>query len=324
MAPFGPGMSAKTSETTTWQEPAKEMFILHVEDNPDDRTLFQMAADQAHVPVVWQAVESADDAITYLTELESRARHELVRWPDLMLLDIRMPRDNGTKVLHFLKANQATRRFPVIVLTGLEDHNVAGEVRAMGAQSVCFKPQSFDQLIVFMDSLYRGFSRSREKDGRDSRLEKKFLVLCFKPVGENRGSFSTECERAGSGITWMVFETPTSAWNHMQTLMRLKYMKTLHWPDLLLLDLTTNDDGGWTLLRMVRSAPEFHSLPVIAITPPDDREAAVRAQKLGAKSLAGLRHDFARDVRLVKMLSSAWNEATQVFDPVLTSSSRSG
>jgi CheY-like chemotaxis protein len=305
------GMSAKKSNAT-WTEPAGELFILHVEDNADDRTLFQMAADQTRNPIRWHSADSAEAAVNYLKGLEARGRDERVRWPDLMLLDIVMPLESGIKVLQFLSMNPTIKLFPVIVLTGSEDVRLVAEVREMGAQAICVKPQSFEQLTLFMDSLYRSWSRARLDTGPDIRPAKKFLVLCFSNAPDkNPAAFRAECERAGGDITWQSFDSLQTAWSHLQLLIGLKNMKTVNWPDLALLDLSNDDDAGWKLLRLIRSAPEFHGLPVVAFTPSGDRKSSARAHELGANSLAGKPQDLLRNVHLIKVLSSAWNIASR-------------
>ncbi len=304
-------MSAKRSNAV-WSEPVRELFILHVEDNPDDRTLFQMAGEQTHNPIVWRTADSAEQAISYLKNLESRSLHERVRWPDLMLLDIVMPPESGTKVLQYLVRNPALKRFPVIVLTGSEDALVDREARRLGAQSVCVKPQSFERLAVFMDSLYRSWSRTRVDSEPETRVKRKFLILYFSTTPEqSHAAFRAACDRTGADITWQTFNSLHSAWSYLQMLMRLKNMKAVDWPELALLDLSTNDDAGWKLLRLIRSAPEFHGLPVIAFTPGGDRKSSARANELGANSLAGRPLDFGQDIHLIKVLNAAWSVTAQ-------------
>jgi chemotaxis family two-component system response regulator Rcp1 len=304
-------MSAKRSNAA-WSESVRELFILHVEDNPDDRILFQMAGEQTRNPIAWQTADSTEQAISYLNNLESRAGHQRVRWPDLMLLDIVMPRESGTKVLQFLIRNPAIKRFPVIVLTGSEDAKVDSEARKLGAQSVCVKPQSFEHLAVFMDSLYRSWSRTRVDSEPEAHVTKKFRALYFSTAPErDHAAFRTGRDEASADIIWQKFDSLHSAWSHLQMLMRLKYMKAVDWPDLALLDLSTNDDAGWQLLRLIRSAPEFHGLPVIAFTPVGDRKSAVRANELGANSLAGIPLDFRQEIQLIKVLNASWTTTAQ-------------
>lgn len=301
-------MSAKKSDLLP-PKPPPELFILQVEDNADDRTLFQMAGDQTQNPIRWHSVASADEAIAYLKELRTRGRHESVRWPDLMLLDIIMPLESGLEVLRFMSENPDVRRFRVVVLTGYEDRKLEKEARALGAHSICLKPQGFEGLTSLMNSLYHSWARAVKVAHSAEPEHKEFLVLYFANLPDNETGLRAACERAGMDVRWLTFESMEKGLSHLQTLNRIKAMASVDWPDLVLLDLDNKDDAAWKVLQFIRSSSELHDLPVVAFTPGGERELAIKANKLGARSLVKRNNQFEQNIELMKALQSAWSIA---------------
>src|ERR1051326_1097563 len=96
---------------------ASRISILHVEDDPNDALLFEHACRKAGVNFNLQSVPDGDQAIAYLRGAEGfadRAKHPL---PQLMLLDLKMPRLSGFEVLTWVRKEGFFQRLPIIVLT---------------------------------------------------------------------------------------------------------------------------------------------------------------------------------------------------------------
>lgn len=98
--------------------------IAVVEDNPDNRLLLQALLDESHVLVEF---ETGPDALAAFAE------HP----PDLVLLDISLPRMDGTEVLRRMRADPALRDVPVIALTA----------HAMSGDRDRFLEQGFDDYV---------------------------------------------------------------------------------------------------------------------------------------------------------------------------------
>ncbi len=91
--------------------------ILLVEDNPDDAELLEYAFRKAGIANPLLAVTDGDAAVEYVGgtgACADRRRHPL---PELILLDLKLPRRSGFEVLGFIRGQDATRRTPVVVLT---------------------------------------------------------------------------------------------------------------------------------------------------------------------------------------------------------------
>jgi chemotaxis family two-component system response regulator Rcp1 len=94
--------------------PSLHPQILLVEDNPADRDLTLEAFREAGIAADIHAVKDGEEALRFL-----RREHELADRPrpDLVLLDLNLPRKDGRDVLAEIKADPALRRIPVLVLT---------------------------------------------------------------------------------------------------------------------------------------------------------------------------------------------------------------
>src|SRR5690242_21238513 len=91
--------------------------ILHVEDDANDVLLFEHACRKAGLDVDLQAVGDGEQALAYLKggkQFENRTEHP---FPNLVVLDLKLPYVNGFDVLASMRSEQALRRLPVIVLT---------------------------------------------------------------------------------------------------------------------------------------------------------------------------------------------------------------
>ncbi|MBB5234066.1 response regulator [Deinococcus budaensis] len=92
----------------------KAIEILLVEDNPADILLTEEAFEEAHFP---HRLHIARDGVEALSFLRRQGLHAGAPTPDVILLDLNMPRMGGLEVLDVLKADDALRNIPVVVLT---------------------------------------------------------------------------------------------------------------------------------------------------------------------------------------------------------------
>lgn len=94
-------------------DPARPIRVLLVEDSPSDVALTQVVFGQAETDIDLDVANDGVEALEYL----ERCGDSVASMPDLILLDLNMPRMGGHEVLDRLKAHELWRRIPVIVLT---------------------------------------------------------------------------------------------------------------------------------------------------------------------------------------------------------------
>ncbi|MFC4875008.1 response regulator [Negadavirga shengliensis] len=94
--------------------------VLLVEDNEGDILLISEALKETKVPITLHYAKDGHEAISYLAH---HCKAGLNPLPDLILLDINLPKKNGHEVLRYIKNSEATKPIPVIMLTTSSSHN---------------------------------------------------------------------------------------------------------------------------------------------------------------------------------------------------------
>jgi two-component system response regulator len=121
--------------------------ILLVEDNPDDVELTRIAFEQANVANLLRVVPDGAAALDYLFARGKHAERDATALPSLVLLDLNLPRLDGREVLQAIRANEATRNLPVVVLTTSAEPFDIDASYGLGANSYNRKPVDFDQFV---------------------------------------------------------------------------------------------------------------------------------------------------------------------------------
>ncbi len=125
-----------------WRQLAVEpKTILLVEDNADDEQLTLRAMRQSDIPNI---IRVARDGAEALDKLFGVGQDYL---PDLVLLDLKLPKVNGLEVLQKIRANENTKTLPVVILTSSDEERDIVESYELGANSYIRKPVDFDQFI---------------------------------------------------------------------------------------------------------------------------------------------------------------------------------
>ena len=122
--------------------------ILLVEDNPDDIELTTMALQAAKItnPVV--IARSGVEALDYLLGAGPHAGRDARIQPVVVLLDIKLPLLNGIEVLRRMRADERTRRTPVVMLTSSTEQADIEATYGEGANSYVQKPVEFENFVV--------------------------------------------------------------------------------------------------------------------------------------------------------------------------------
>ncbi len=124
--------------------------ILLVEDNPGDVRLTQEALGEAKVR---NNLAVARDGVEALSYLRREAPFEDATRPDLVLLDLNLPRKDGREVLAEIKADPELRRLPVVVLTTSSAEKDVLESYNLYANCYITKPVDLDQFVGIVSSI---------------------------------------------------------------------------------------------------------------------------------------------------------------------------
>lgn len=123
-------------------KPLKEINLLLVDDSPEDIQLTKLALRQANIPA---KISVAYDGIECLKLLHACMESEDKLLPDLILLDLNMPRKDGKEVLEELKRDPALKTIPVIILTTSQSDKDILESYERYANSYVSKPLNFHE-----------------------------------------------------------------------------------------------------------------------------------------------------------------------------------
>jgi len=120
--------------------------ILLVEDNPDDVDLTLIAFKESHIANEVVVVRDGEEALEYLFAEGRHAARE-PGMPSVVLLDLKLPKVDGLEVLERLRADDRTRRVPVVILTSSREQEDVLRSYNLGANSYVRKPVDFTQFL---------------------------------------------------------------------------------------------------------------------------------------------------------------------------------
>jgi two-component system response regulator len=120
--------------------------ILLVEDNPDDVALTLHAFKQARFANRVQVVTDGEEALDFVFCRGKYAAHQPAERPQVVLLDLNLPKVSGMEVLRRIKTDERTRHIPVVVLTISQMFKDFTECERLGAETYIIKPLNFQRL----------------------------------------------------------------------------------------------------------------------------------------------------------------------------------
>jgi len=124
-----------------------EKIILLVEDNPDDEALTIRALRKNNIKNEIVVARDGVEALEYLFATGRYASRDLARMPQVVLLDLKLPKLDGLEVLRQLRASSHTRLLPVVILTSSNEEQDRITGYGLGANSYVRKPVDFDQFM---------------------------------------------------------------------------------------------------------------------------------------------------------------------------------
>jgi len=122
-----------------------EPVILLVEDNPDDEELTRLALTESNIANRLYVVSDGQEALDWLFCQGQHAGREPCHIPSMVLLDLKLPKLDGLEVLKAMRADERTKRMPVVILTSSREERDILEGYNLGANSYIQKPVDFEQ-----------------------------------------------------------------------------------------------------------------------------------------------------------------------------------
>jgi CheY-like chemotaxis protein len=121
----------------------EEKTILLVEDNPDDEALTLRALKRAKIRNEVVVARDGVEALDYLFGTGAHAGRDTSLMPQVVLLDLKLPKVDGLDVLRRLRADERTRFLPVVILTSSNEERDRIDGYKLGANSYVRKPVDF-------------------------------------------------------------------------------------------------------------------------------------------------------------------------------------
>lgn len=132
---------------------AEQRVILLVEDRDDDILLIRRAFAAARLTVPLQVVRNGQEAIEYLLGTGKYSDRDEYPLPDLILLDLKMPKMGGIEFLRWIKRQEKLKALRIIVLTSSQDISDVNAAYREGANSFLVKPLEFINYPAMMSTL---------------------------------------------------------------------------------------------------------------------------------------------------------------------------
>lgn len=120
-------------------------MILLVEDNPDDEALTLRAFEKNNITNDVVVVRDGAEALDWLFARGAFADRDPKQQPEVILLDLKLPKVDGLEVLRQIRGDERTRLLPVIILTTSEEESDRLAGYSLGANSYIRKPVDFSQ-----------------------------------------------------------------------------------------------------------------------------------------------------------------------------------
>jgi two-component system response regulator len=131
----------------------RDKVILLVEDNPDDELLTLRALRKNNVLNKVVVARDGVEALDYLFGTGEYAARDTAVMPQLILLDLKLPKIDGLEVLKRLRADERTRLLPVVILTSSREEQDMLDGYGLGANSYVRKPVNFEQFVQAIEQL---------------------------------------------------------------------------------------------------------------------------------------------------------------------------
>ena len=131
----------------------EEKIILLVEDNPDDVTLTERALKKSHILNKLVVAKDGAEALDYIFGTGNYTGRDMNSMPEVVLLDLKLPKIDGLEVLKRIRSDKRTKLLPVVILTSSKEENDLINGYTLGANSYIRKPVNFNQFVEAIHQL---------------------------------------------------------------------------------------------------------------------------------------------------------------------------
>ena len=132
-----------------------DAVILVAEDVENDIVLIRRAFERARIKNPLLVVRDGEEVVRYLEGAGRFSNREQYPFPDLLLLDLKMPRMDGFEVLQWIRDHSQFKKLRVVVLTSSQDIYDVNKAYQMGASSFLVKPLEFDNYTALATTMAR-------------------------------------------------------------------------------------------------------------------------------------------------------------------------
>jgi CheY-like chemotaxis protein len=143
---------------------ARIAHVVHVDDNEEDRRLFDRAFRHSRMPAILHSMASASSVLLFLNRY---GKYALMPRPRLVIMDLSLPRLDGRELLEIMHADFRFSSIPVVVLTGSDSEADRMRCRAVGVVDYLVKPHQYAELatlVAGMEHFIVGSSNRRPVD----------------------------------------------------------------------------------------------------------------------------------------------------------------
>ena len=131
--------------------------VLLAEDNADEALLVQWAWKKVKLPGNLQIVRYGQEAVDYLEGEGKYADRDKYPLPDLVLLDIKMPKRTGLEVLEWIRHQEPLARLPVVIVSSSQIQSDVNRAHELGVNAYLVKPVDFDEFFRILQILAEFF-----------------------------------------------------------------------------------------------------------------------------------------------------------------------
>jgi DNA-binding response OmpR family regulator len=125
----------------------EEKIILLVEDNPNDVILTERALKKSHILNKLIVAKDGAEALDYIFGSGNYVGRDTAIMPEVILLDLKLPKIDGLEVLKRIRSDKRTNILPVVILTSSKEEKDLINGYTLGANSYIRKPVNFNQFV---------------------------------------------------------------------------------------------------------------------------------------------------------------------------------